>query len=550
MPTDVNLRAVSALLFDAEPPTEWGCEGVSSFIAFLQANRVPVAVLPRARELAARDASGALDAYVNGEQERYERQLDAYVEVARAWHAQDIDGVLIKSPGYFPYTSSNVDVLVATGRAHDACRVLESLGYAELLMVREPHKRLFRRVDRPHVGFPIHLHTAVAWINRFLTDDEVLDQSRRNHDNALLLHPSADDVLLITTAHWLYEDKMLALRDLYHAAVAVNGGVDWTAVRHRADGGGWRPGLEFALALYRVAAERFGAVSFRDALPASQLRGRALRRELGRSTRRTSAPIRLSKPLWKAMHFGKTLSDPDLSTMGRIREVAAVASFAVGAKTPSQRNGPFLAVSVSGPDGAGKTTLARGLQQFLERDVGVNASYHWARLGTSRALEMMKAAGTPILHAAGGRDAVPATTSADGKKLILHRHPRMRHAWSYALLADFLGREYLQRLRCRAAGGIHIFDRDAIDAAVDLETIYCFGNAALAVALAPRSAVQLLIEPSPPSAARAPAAVGYRRYARRADAVLTAREPLGSLIDAAAPLVLRSFVAAAGSHRP
>jgi hypothetical protein len=551
MPTDVNLRAASALLFHAEAPAEWGHESVSSFIAFLQANRAPVAVLPPVRELAARDASGALDAYVQREEERYKRQLTAYVEVARAWSAHGIEAVLIKSPGYFPYTSSNVDVLVATGHAHDAGRILESLGYAELRIAREPHKRLFRRVDPPYVGFPIHLHTAVAWVNRFLTDEQVLHQRRHNHDCPLLLHPSSDNVFLITTAHWLYEDKMLALRDLYHASLGVEDGVDWNAVRRGADRAGWRPGLEFALALYRSAADRFGAVSFREALPASQVRGRLLRRELARSTQPGTAPVPLSKPLWKAMHAVKTLSDRDLSTAAKVCEVSAVAWFAVGAKIPSQRNGPFLAVSVSGPDGAGKTTLARGLQQWLEQDPSLKASYHWERIGTSRALDLLKTAGAAIRGGGSGRERSRPPTASDETKLFLQAHPHVRRAWSYVLLADFLGRRYVQRIHGRMVGGIHILDRDAIDAAVDLESIYCFPNAALAVALAPRPAVQLLIEPaSAASAAGFPAAAAYRDYAARADAVMTAHEPLGSLIDSAGRLVLRSLVAAGSSRGP
>jgi hypothetical protein len=560
MPTDVNLSAASALLFGTEPAADWRDDAVSSFIAFLHTNRVPIAVLPRAQQLAAGHASGALHTYVQNECGRYERQLAAYLEVARAWAEQGIEGVLIKSPGYFPYTSSNVDVLVAARQAQAACRILEDLRYSELRMVREPHKRLFRRMDQPHLGFPIHVHTAVAWINCFLTDAQVLHQRRCNDESPLLLHPSPDNVFLITTAHWLYEDKMLALRDLYHASLAVDDGIDWDAVRHRADRGGWRRGLEFALAVYRIAAERSGALSFAEALPTSQLRGRVVRRELQRSTRCTSAPIRLSKPVWKAMHLAKTLADPNLSTVAKIRELAAVVSFAVGAKMPSQRNGPPLVVSVSGPDGAGKTTLARGLQELLEHEVGVTAWYHWGRLGTSPGLDLIKTTGASVLNAARGQHATAVTTSSDGRKLLLARHQRLGRAWCYVLVADFLGRLYARRIQCRIVGGIHIFDRDAIDAAVDLETVYRFPNARLVVSLAPRPAVQMLIEPSdhsdpsvaPPPTARQDARLvaPYRRYESCADALLTAHEPLDSLMDIAARLVLTSYVAAAASRQP
>ena len=397
----MNLRLASALVFDAGAPLEWDGEDVSSFIAFLRSNRVPVALLPEATLLAESDPSGAFRHYIREEGARYERHMAAYREVASAWAKAGIEGVLIKSPGYFPYTSSNVDVLVARGQAIEACRILENLGYAELPLFREPYKRLFRCLQGPYLGFPIHVHTAVAWINRFLTDADVVRGRRRSADDGLLLFPSPEDAFLITTAHWLYEDKALALRDLYHASLAAGDGVDWEAIRRRADSAGWPDTLEFAFALYRVAAERFSAGDLRRRLPSPKLEGRVLRRELERASRQPSAPIRLSKPLWKGLHLAKTRKDRGLSRGAILRELSLVVFFAFQTKLPSIRNGPVVVVSLSGPDGAGKTTLARALQDFLEDEVGVSARYHWLRLGSSSWLDFMRSAGLSLVGAAG-----------------------------------------------------------------------------------------------------------------------------------------------------
>ena len=553
--SDINLRLASALLFEGEVPAGLSRRDLSSLIPLLRGNRVPVALLPRASELVDIDSSGTVAQYFASEKERYDRQLAAYLEVAAAWVSEGIEGVLIKSPGYFPYTSSNVDVLVPTDRALEACRILEGLRYAELSRFREPYKRLFRRSDQPYLGFPIHVHTAVAWINRFLTGAEVLRERRRSGDSDLLLYPSPENVFVITTAHWLYEDKELTLRDVYHASQAVSDGVEWNAVRRRADGGGWRQSLEFAFSLYAITAERFGARAFRAKLPASELKGVLLSRELERASRRTSTPVRLSKPLLKALHLAKTATDPKLSPAAMLQELSLVVFFAAHAKLPSARNGVPVVVSLSGPDGAGKTTLARALQDLLEREVGVAAWYHWQRLGTSSWLDSLRPAATSLLRAS--RTAPPLGADGAGvppgrAKLLLRGRPRLRAAWSSLLLADFLLRLWTARSRCRLVGGIHIFDREAIDAAVDLEAFYGFGHPRLVVGLAPSPTVQILLKPSDWDGGReAPTAPAtgdgeilelYRQYEQRADAVMTAREPIESLLDRAARLVVTAVL--------
>ncbi len=558
--TDATLRLASTLLFDGGPPA-YGPQDFSSLIAVLRRNRVPVSLLPGAAVLAEADGSGAFGSYVREDRWRHERQLAAYLEIAGAWREEGVEGVLIKSPGYFPYTSSNVDVLVASAQAELACRVLESLGYSELVLAREPYKRLFRRVQQPYLGFPVHVHTAVAWINRFLTDAQVLEGRRRSGDHELVLYPSAENVFLITSAHWLYEDKELTLRDLYHASLAVHDGLDWDSARRHAERMGWRPGLEFAIALYALAADRLAARDLRASLPTPQVRARLLERAIERSATGSSAPIRVSKPLCKGLQLAKTARDPRLSTPSMLRELSLVLFFTARAKLPSIRTGPVFVVAVSGPDGAGKTTLARALQQFLEHEAGLSASYHWLRLGTSRVLEQVRLAAVPLLRAATRSRSPTLRRSAaarERRKHLLATRPKVRKAWCYGLLVDFLVRLWAERFRCHIVGGIHIYDRYAIDAAVDLEAMYRFPRASLAVALAPSPTVQLLLEPTGDAdgtehSATVPVTNGelarvYGRYEDAADATMAARQPLQSLLDDAAQLVMTSFVGSSGAR--
>ena len=145
------------------------------------------------------------------------------------------------------------------------------------------------------------------------------------------------------------------------------------------------------------------------------------------------------------------------------------------------------------------------------------------------------------------------------RKTVLRERPRLRTAWSYVLLADLLTRLWAKRIRCGMVGGIHIFDRYAIDAAVDLEVMYGFRNARSAVKLAPSPTVQVLIKPaaevvrsqSPYSAVfhdHVSVLELYERYGAAVDAVLTAREPIESMLDGTARLVVTSFVTSSGAE--
>ncbi len=143
------------------------------------------------------------------------------------------------------------------------------------------------------------------------------------------------------------------------------------------------------------------------------------------------------------------------------------------------------------------------------------------------------------------------------RKMLLHGRPRLRRGWSYVLLADFLVRLWAKRVSCGVVGGIHIFDRYAIDAAVDLQVMYGFGSARLAAELAPSATVQILIdvpgehERSPSSPVpQEPVSLSelYGRYGAGADAILAAREPIDSMLNGTARLVVTSFIKSSGAE--
>ena len=148
----------------------------------------------------------------------------------------------------------------------------------------------------------------------------------------------------------------------------------------------------------------------------------------------------------------------------------------------------FVLVSCSGPDGSGKTTLARNAIANLRAE-GVDARYHWMRLGSSRFLDLAKklapVRGDPRGDASGG-----------GYKEVLTRHSRLRRVWVWVLVADYLARVWAKVLRARLTGGVHVVDRYAVDAAVDLSVVYGFAGGRRLLRLAPTPRLRVIVTAS------------------------------------------------------
>lgn len=492
MRLDRELSIAVALTFGRSIPSDLEPIDMQKLISLLRRNRVPVAVLLESPTLQELLQYPEFATFVQQERERYGYALAAYSEIYTAWTQADIKAVLIKSPGYFPYTSDNVDVLVPASQAEQAKKILQDLGYVELPHVREPHKWLFRKIKGLHISFPIHLHTGVAWINSFLTDAEVLGSCRPAHKDAEIIYPSAEHVLMITTAHWLFEDKELKLRDLYHASLGLSHCIDWEYIWSAALLRGWQDELHWGLRLYDLISQWFNIRELSERLPV--LSERHLPRILAVYSRRLGQrqpvlPLKLSKVLCKGLHFRKTLRDQTLTMGKKLKELYWLTHYAVYVKSQLLRRTRYLTVALSGPDGSGKTTLARNLQALLNT-FGLRARYDWIRLGSSRGLEVIK---MPLSLYAQSASRPPAASPTFYKHFLLS-HPHLRNFWGYVLAGDFLTRLWLRLFWAKMRGGIHIFDRYAVDAAIDLAVIYKFAPARWVAKLAPKPALGVLLE--------------------------------------------------------
>jgi len=144
-----------------------------------------------------------------------------------------IDYMLIKSDGSFPHESDNLDVLVKPDDLMQAVRVLRGKGYAEVLLVREPHKFLFERFCDVQERVAVHIHTRVEWEGTQFVSLERLWRRRklRREDLHEIFAPSPEDYVLIAAAHLFFEDHNVKLRDLVRISLCIrNSNINWDYV--------------------------------------------------------------------------------------------------------------------------------------------------------------------------------------------------------------------------------------------------------------------------------------------------------------------------------
>jgi hypothetical protein len=183
---------------------------------------------------------------------RMRKQLDEYACLSEKLSRQGIDVILIKSGGYFPHEvralAHNLDMLVRSERLSDITKMLKENGYEEMPMVREPHKFLFRN---KLASLPLHIHTRVEWEGaEFVNSEDLWNSARVAEGPGQFLYPSPENVILITTAHFFFENHEIRFADLDKVrSCMLNNSVDWDHLCASAKGQNWLEAFLLAMAL-------------------------------------------------------------------------------------------------------------------------------------------------------------------------------------------------------------------------------------------------------------------------------------------------------------
>ncbi len=148
--------------------------------------------------------------------------------IKRKFSESNIEFMLIKSDGHFPYESDNLDILIKPDMLGEATKLLKKAGYSELPQTRERHKYLFRNTRTPYV-LPLHIHTRVEWEGTRFADSACLwRRSEISGDDGGFSIPSPEDCILITCAHLFFENHEVKLTDLFKITSKLKDcNIDW-----------------------------------------------------------------------------------------------------------------------------------------------------------------------------------------------------------------------------------------------------------------------------------------------------------------------------------
>ena len=406
---------------------------------------------------------------------RYRAQRDEFERIRLAFAAAGVQPMVFKSAGAAPsfhYLSSNLDILVPDGEANVARARLVELGYVELLNIEEPKKFLFRRFPGDGSTFAFHLHEVVGWGVPFLDNAPVWKHARRATDDEAILIPGPSEALLVTLAHWFYEDKALSLGNLLltaHALSSMDGALAESATHARARG--WEEGFWGALCVFDRAwshlyGEPFLAGEQRAELDRAPARYAAVRSRILPWVRygEDGVPARLPFLRNKVAYYRKMMRDAHRNPVQKWVDVGDTLLWAVRWKLHI-RSQPAMLVTLSGCDGSGKTLQAERVRGVFETcDIRVRPV--WARGASSRGASVVLRAGKRVLGRGGSAPPSGEAARFDERQRRM-RNPFVRWVFSIVFATDLFWPYVVTTRRAMLSGNVVVCDRHICDALVD-----------------------------------------------------------------------------------
>jgi thymidylate kinase len=400
------------------------------------------------------------------------------LQVAEALEDNNIQSIFLKSFNSLPVDSDNFDIMVKDEALPKSCELLKNLGYVEVAWVKEPYKRLFRKVRDAEDCLAIHLHTKMAWDGvEFVNCSDLWNMHVERKINGVTVgFPSREHHMLITSAHAFFENHCLKLGDLIYTVEDADIGhrIDWNYLRQWVTTDNWATPFYALLQFQDYLHERiFNKKMFQteDYVTAGQRKTKQRQIVQGLVARfNATGCLPLSIPISAVSRFliKKIIGSADLSRYEKLHRIMYnFGQFATRRIFGPEKHPVFL-VSFSGEDGSGKTTHAYNLWKELQSR-GLRTAYIWSR-GTGISFEPFMRLARKLLL---GR----AQTSTDDiyglrREKTLNVRP-IRILWGYLATADHL-LQILVRVRASLLmNNIVICDRYIFDSFVDARYDLC-----------------------------------------------------------------------------
>ncbi len=378
-------RYVLSLLAQDATSTDVSC-GMSPGEARkeLKVNKIPMLALSADR---CREAS--LSRYRDEAPPLLEHQRGEFHACRRALEAHGIRIAYTKSVGPLPYESDNMDILVRPEQIEEAIQVLgQELGYVKLEHYREDYKIMMKRFEGDRLQNWMHYHEEVSWgVEHFLDRNSMWERCRLSPDEPDVLILSREDAFLTVTAHAVFENDRIKLGDLWKVRHLLGeGDLDWDYCRGIARSLGWEIGYDLILFLFPACEDRLWGASKIPAARRQEAEARLERSWVGwRARQILRRPVRFPMPLsrlfTKALFYRKILTNPASSPGRKFRHLMGATrdNFEALLGVSHQR---AFAVSFSGIDGSGKSTLIEAVTRSLDQ-LEVTWRVVWVRGGNT-----------------------------------------------------------------------------------------------------------------------------------------------------------------------
>lgn len=369
---------------------------------------------------------------------RLEYILRTFEIIKKQFIAEKIPFIFIKSPGYFPLFSDNLDIIINPKNSIKAKKILEKNNYFELFKWSEPFKAYYRKYENTSEILSIHLHEKVAWDgNIFLDHDFCFNDAQEMNSLPGYYMPGVENSIIITLAHSLYENKYILLGDYQKILYLFkNQNVDISKVLKRVKQYNWEDGFKYIIQKYLNIEKSWGVENGINCF---------FNKKYSHSHTIVNKyfPYKINKYKSRGLFICKMLRDEAVPVQKKIKWTIGTFSLAIKRKFKISMQSQFkvrqtaFIVSFSGVDNSGKTTLAQSVEKIMN-DCDFKTVYLWNRVGSSSIFLRMFTSLFNLFRKDKDSKGTGDTFRRSSRFDYLQNNILLKYIWLFVSLSDYI----------------------------------------------------------------------------------------------------------------
>mgnify|MGYP005855301097 CR=1 FL=1 len=310
-----------------------------------------------------------------------------YIKISNRLIENGIRIYLFKTYGPFPFWSGNIDCIVREDLFKDACKIIKDSGMIRIPTLDEPYKVIFKKFLNGRAIFPIHLHSRISWHSTYVRGEVATSKEWRIDSSPNIAISGKDVIVASNLAHAFIENSCIRIIDLQVIDKVLSDENVWTDAVRIAESENWTNELLMSAILHNSVAKKcyeddkplFGNIE--NIFTELKLKDRLLNKFIRRiESEPLALPLKVPWSITKSRILLRSLKKKQRQGYNEDEDFLDIILQYIRRKLSDQEIKGMI-ISISGPDGSGKTTLSRGLQAILS-ELGITADIIWSRYGT------------------------------------------------------------------------------------------------------------------------------------------------------------------------